>query len=85
MRPSAGRCDRRRLQQQHDLCGNERGHRGPLQSLHSQVAAQASYVADSLEEVGERPFAFTRLPPGQWRNVRTIKPIDHSIDFRLLE
>ncbi len=28
-------------------------------------------VADSLEEAGERLFTFTRLPPSQWRSVRT--------------
>ena len=28
-------------------------------------------VADSLEEVGDRLFAFTRLPPSQWRSART--------------
>jgi putative transposase len=27
-------------------------------------------VANSLEEAGERLFAFTRLPPGQWRSAR---------------
>jgi len=33
-------------------------------------------VADSLEEAGERLFAFTRLPPGQWRSVRTTNAIE---------
>ena len=28
-------------------------------------------VADSLEEAGAPLFAFTRLPPSQWRSVRT--------------
>src|SRR4030081_2889020 len=28
-------------------------------------------VADSLEEAGERLFPFPRLPPSQWRSVRT--------------
>ncbi len=27
-------------------------------------------VADSLEEAGDRLFAFTRLPPSQWRSAR---------------
>src|SRR5438132_6049932 len=33
-------------------------------------------VADSLEEAGEQLFAFTRLPPGQWRSVRTTNAIE---------
>jgi transposase-like protein len=33
-------------------------------------------VADSLEEAGERLFTFTRLPPGQWRSVRTTNAIE---------
>ena len=33
-------------------------------------------VADSLEEAGERLFAFTRLPPGQWRSMRTTNAIE---------
>ncbi|WP_245312937.1 transposase, partial [Bradyrhizobium macuxiense] len=28
-------------------------------------------VADSLEEAGERLFTFARLPPSQWKSVRT--------------
>jgi transposase-like protein len=33
-------------------------------------------VADSLEEAGERLFAFTRLPPSQWRSIRTTNAIE---------
>lgn len=33
-------------------------------------------VADSLEEAGERLFAFVRLPPTQWRSVRTTNAIE---------
>jgi transposase-like protein len=33
-------------------------------------------VANSLEEAGERLFAFTRLPPTQWRSVRTTNAIE---------
>src|SRR5205814_7389881 len=33
-------------------------------------------VADSLEEAGERLFSFTRLPPSQWRTVRTTNAIE---------
>jgi putative transposase len=33
-------------------------------------------VADSLEEAGERLFAFTRLPPTQWRSARTTNAIE---------
>jgi transposase-like protein len=33
-------------------------------------------VADSLEEAGERLFAFTRLPLSQWRSVRTTNAIE---------
>jgi putative transposase len=33
-------------------------------------------VADSLEEAGERLFAFTRLPPSQWKPARTTNAIE---------
>ena len=33
-------------------------------------------VADSLEEAGNRLFAFTRLPPSQWRSARTTNAIE---------
>ena len=33
-------------------------------------------VADSLEEAEERLFTFTRLPPSQWRSVRTTNAIE---------
>jgi transposase-like protein len=33
-------------------------------------------VAESLEEAGERLFAFTRLPPSQWRSARTTNAIE---------
>jgi len=33
-------------------------------------------VADSVEEAGDRLFAFTRLPPDQWRSVRTTNAIE---------
>ena len=33
-------------------------------------------VADSLEEAGDALFAFTRLPPGQWRSARTTNAIE---------
>src|ERR687893_1111334 len=33
-------------------------------------------VADSLEEAGEGLFAFTRLPPGQWKSARTTNAIE---------
>src|SRR5205807_997666 len=33
-------------------------------------------VADSLQEAGERLFTFTRLPPSQWRSVRTTDEMD---------
>src|SRR4030081_2824946 len=33
-------------------------------------------VADSLEEAGGRLFAFTRLPPTQWRSARTTNAIE---------
>jgi putative transposase len=39
-------------------------------------------VANSLEEAGERLFAFTRLPPSQWRSVRTTDEIDNSFLLR---
>ncbi len=33
-------------------------------------------VADSLEEASDRLFTFTRLPPSQWRSVRTTNAIE---------
>src|SRR5437588_12541198 len=33
-------------------------------------------VADSLEEAGDRLFTFTRLPPNQWKSVRTTNAIE---------
>src|SRR5215203_4043939 len=33
-------------------------------------------VADSLEEAGERLFAFARLPPGQWKSARTTNAVE---------
>jgi putative transposase len=33
-------------------------------------------VANSLEEAGERLFAFTRLPPSQWKSARTTNAIE---------
>src|ERR1700684_192181 len=33
-------------------------------------------VADSLEEAGDRLFTFSRLPPSQWRSVRTTYAIE---------
>ena len=33
-------------------------------------------VAASLEESGDRLFAFTRLPPSQWRSARTTNAIE---------
>jgi putative transposase len=33
-------------------------------------------VADGLEEAGDRLFNFTRLPPSQWRCVRTTNAIE---------
>ena len=33
-------------------------------------------VADSLEEAGDRLFAFTRLHPSQWKSARTTNAIE---------
>jgi transposase-like protein len=33
-------------------------------------------VADSLDEAGDRLFAFTRLPPSQWTSARTTDAIE---------
>jgi putative transposase len=33
-------------------------------------------AADSLEEAGERLFAFTRLPPSQWKSARTTNAVE---------
>ncbi len=32
-------------------------------------------VADSLEEAGDKLFAYTRLPPSQWKSARTTNAI----------
>ena len=42
-------------------------------------------VADSLEEAGERLFAFTRLPPSQWKSARTTDEIDKRYFVMSLE
>ncbi len=40
-------------------------------------------VADSLEEAGERLFAFTRLDPSQWKSARTTNTIERlNEEFR---
>ena len=46
------------------------------QGLHPQVGALHPPVADSLEEPGDRLFAFTRLPPSQWRSAWTTDEIE---------
>jgi len=33
-------------------------------------------VADCLEEAGDRPFSFTRMPPSQWRSARATSAIE---------
>jgi putative transposase len=33
-------------------------------------------VADSLQEAGDQLFSFTRLPPSQWKSVRTTNAIE---------
>jgi putative transposase len=33
-------------------------------------------IADSLEEAGERLFTFARMPPSQWRSLRTTNAIE---------
>src|SRR5919112_626818 len=33
-------------------------------------------VADSLQEAGERLFAFARLPPSQWKSARTTNAVE---------
>jgi len=38
--------------------------------------AVASRGADSLEEAGEALFAFTRLPPSQWKSAQTTNAIE---------
>jgi DNA invertase Pin-like site-specific DNA recombinase len=42
----------------------------------SALAAKKAQGTDSLEEAGERLFAFTRLPPSQWRSIRTTNAIE---------
>ena len=50
----------------------ERRRRAFIRKWHLKCKA----VADSLEEAGERLFTFTRLPPSQWRSVRTTNAIE---------
>jgi len=38
--------------------------------------AKCQAVADSLEEAGNRLFAFTELPAGQWKSARTANAIE---------
>jgi putative transposase len=33
-------------------------------------------LADSLEEAGDRLFTFARMPPSQWRSLRTTNAIE---------
>ena len=40
------------------------------------MAAAPRAVADSLEEAGEALFAFTKLPPSQWKSARTTNAIE---------
>jgi putative transposase len=40
-------------------------------------------VADSLEEAGERLFAFTRLPPSQWRTTNAIERVHEEFKRRI--
>ena len=81
---STGTCWRTRLSgcarrsrrlQRLDLCGVREETKRP-QSIHPKMAAQHRAVADSLEEAGDRLFTFTRLPPSQWRSVRTTNAIE---------
>jgi putative transposase len=40
-------------------------------------------VADSLEEAGDKLFAFTRLPQSQWKSARTTNAIERlNEEFR---
>jgi transposase-like protein len=44
---------------------------------------KCSAVADSLEEAGDRLFAFTRLDPSQWKSARTTNAIERlNEEFR---
>ena len=47
----------------------------PAEGLHPKGLIKHRAVADSLEEAGDRLFAFTRLPPSQWRSARTTNAI----------
>ncbi len=43
-------------------------------------------VADSLEEAGDRLFAFLRYPPEPWRSIRTTNAIERLHEaFQLLD
>src|SRR3954465_8390712 len=39
-------------------------------------------VADSLEEAGDKLFTFSRLPPSQWKSVRTTDALDKPFSSR---
>jgi transposase-like protein len=49
---------------------------GPLKLAGGIRRLKYRAVADSLEETGERLFTFTRLPPRQWRSMRTTNAIE---------
>ena len=40
------------------------------------MALKCRAVADSLEEAGERLFAFIRPPPSQWKSARTTDAVE---------
>ena len=44
------------------------------------MEAKHRAVADSLEEAGDRLFTFARLPPSQWRSLRTTNAIERLHD-----
>jgi transposase-like protein len=53
----------------------------PMETLEEAIASRqrarfAPAVADSLEEAVEQLFAFTQLPPSQWRSARTTNAIE---------
>ena len=46
------------------------------QGVHVQIAPKCRVVADSLEEVGDKLFTFTRFPPNQWKSIGTSNAIE---------
>jgi transposase-like protein len=69
----------RNMTRAHTLAGTEGSRKAFLREWRLKCRA----VADSLEEAGDRLFAFTRLDPTQWKSARTTNAIERlNEEFR---